>query len=953
MSFAERMDAVWQKVEGLRSDAAEWMERIRAEFDLAQEFVESTEERRKYAGLVEEALSGFESALSSGASLKDAVEQAEKALEPIGQELRKFTIHLCGHAHIDMNWLWPWQETVSTTRDTFSTVDRLMQSFPDLKFSQDQASTYVAMQQYCPDIFEMLRKRVAEGRWEVTASTWVEGEKNLASGEALCRQMLYTRRYFKENFGLPYDAVKIDWEPDMFGHSRMLPAILNRGGVRWYYFCRGGKEPKLFWWQAPDGSRVLAYQDNEHWYNGFIGPHITKMVLRLERETGGLKDHLYLFGLGDHGGGPTRRDLHRYVRMSRWPIYPTLKLSRVQDFFAAVEAAGLDLPVIEDELNFVFEGCYTSQSSVKRGNRVSENELVRAETAAVIAKALAGIPYPQDALNDAWRRTMLCQFHDILPGSGVHATYEYSSALYQEVAAVTESVITRALRQVAAKADTASIVGLPPEPDGEGSEFGDGLGAGAGDTSLPGGVTGYNAGAAGAQPFIVFNPLPWDRSELVVAKIWNTGWAHDRILVRDSEGNTVPGQVVGTGNFWGHDFISVAFPAKDVPATGYRIYGVERSFAPVPAEGVSVTAAPVIMHTPRTEKPIVTLENRHLRVQVESSAAAVVSIVDKATGVEFVPPGGRLGLLEYVHEAPNPMSAWTIGQLLTVDPIADSWALEVRQRGPHRASVVCRRKYRNSTFALEIGLAEDSRQVEFSLDVNWLEMGSPETGIPQLRVAFPVNVTNPRARYEVPFGSIERPVGPQEVPALKWADISGDCGGQKAGITLLNADKYGHRAEGNVLHLTLLRSSYLPDPLPEMGQHVIRWAVQPHLGDCSVSEATRAGWAFNAPFTVASTDAHRGDEPNTQGFIRCETGNVMLASVKKAEDSDALILRLYEMEGQAVRAAVRLSRVVPPSARAVETDILEQPLERSSATFQNGLLEVDVPAYGIVTVMVG
>ncbi|BCW97497.1 MAG: alpha-mannosidase [Armatimonadota bacterium] len=953
MSFAERMDAVWQKVGALRSGSEELMERIRAEFDLAQEFVESSEERRQYAGIVENALTGFESALTAGASLQEAVAQAEQALEPIGQELRKFTIHLCGHAHIDMNWLWPWQETVSTTRDTFSTVDRLMQSFPDLKFSQDQASTYVAMQEYCPEVFEMIRRRVAEGRWEVTASTWVEGEKNLASGEALCRQMLYTRRYFKEHFGLPYEAVKIDWEPDMFGHSRMLPAILNRGGVRWYYFCRGGKEPKLFWWQAPDGSRVLAYQDNENWYNGFIGPHITKMMLRLERETGGLKDHLYLFGLGDHGGGPTRRDLHRYVRMSRWPIYPTLKLSRVQDFFAAVEGAGLDLPVIEDELNFVFEGCYTSQSSVKRGNRVSENELVRAEAAAVIARALAGMAYPLDDLNTAWRKTMLCQFHDILPGSGVHATYEYSSALYQEVAAVTESVITRALRQVAAKADTASVVGLPPEPDGEGSEFGDGLGAGAGDASLPGGVTGYNAGAAGSQPFIVFNPLPWDRSELVVAKIWNTGWAHDRILVRDSEGHTVPGQVVGTGNFWGHDFISVAFPAKDVPATGYRIYGVERSAAPVKSEGAKVIAASDKMHTPVTQLPVVTLENRYLRVEVESSAAAVVSIVDKATGVEFVPPGERLGLLEYVQEAPNPMAAWVIGQLTRIEPLADSWVLEVKQRGPHRAAVVCRRKHRSSTFAVEIGLAEDSRQVEFTLDVNWLEMGSHETGIPQLRVSFPVNVSNPRARYEVPFGSIERPVGPQEVPALKWADISGENGGQQAGITLLNADKYGHRADGNVLRLTLLRSSYMPDPLPEMGQHIIRWAVQPHLGDCSISDATRAGWAYNAPFSVASTDAHTGEEPAAQGFIRCETDNVMLASVKKAEDSDALILRLYEMEGRAVRAAVRLSRVVPENAPAVETDILEQPLEKSTASYAGGLLEVDVPAYGVVTVKVG
>ncbi|MCC6485816.1 MAG: alpha-mannosidase [Armatimonadetes bacterium] len=952
MSFVTKLDSLWRHVAVTTRESEQLMLRLRSEIDVAHRFATHRKELLdQWEGLIGRALKDFSDTLKDGkGSLVEAVTAAEDRLDQIGRELKKYTIHCCGHAHIDMNWLWPWQETVSATRDSFTTVDRLMDLFPDFKFSQDQASVYVAMEQYSPEIFEMIKRRIAEGRWDLTASTWVEGEKNLSSGEALCRQMLYTRRYFKEKFGIPYDAVKIDWEPDMFGHSRMLPAILNRGGVTRYYFCRAGKEPKLFWWKAPDGSRVLAFMDDELWYNGSIGPEMTNLLFRFEADTG-LKDYMFMYGVGDHGGGPTRRDLLLFHQMQQWPIYPTLRLSKTSDFFDAVEAANPSLPVIDDELNTIFEGCYTSQSKVKRGNRRSESLLPKAEAIALIAGVTDSMPYPSEDLERGWRHTLLCQFHDILPGSGIHATYEYSEGLYQEVAAISESVITRGLRRLASRVDTASVAGAVPE-DAEHSEIGAGTGAGAGKGDITSGSTSYNIGAPGAQPFLVYNSMGWARSEIAVAQVWNVDWPHGPVKAIGPDGESVSAQVLDHNQYWGHAYTTVAFPVEDVPSVGYKVYALDRDVEPQPCEGVHVHARKEVLYCPACELGQVTLENQHLSVTLESKAGAICHLVDKATGIDFVPQGEFMGLLEVFNEAHNPMSAWNIGQIRRVEKLDEGWTLDVRHRGPHRGAVVCRRSYNDSTLSLEISLDNDSRQVRFDLTVNWLERGTPEKGVPFLRTALPVAVSNPQSTYEIPFGSIQRPAHGQEVPALKWADVSGSTASGPAGLTLVNESKYGHNADGSTLRLSLLRSSYAPDPLPEMGEHRISWAVQPHTGAFSVSEAMKAGWNFNDPLTVISTAVHSGDLPPARSFASVEPANVVMAALKKAEDSDGIVVRLFECEGHDTDASVSLDGLVRQGSSATEMDILEQPLEASAAQMDGTTLKVKVPAYGIATVRV-
>ena len=943
MDFAVSLDSTLKNISELETGKGTPAKRIRSEIEFAQKFSKLFPDKKaKWEKMILQAAELVRDKLSVKGPIEIAavVAEAEEIMSPIGKAAKEYTIHCCGHSHIDMDWMWTWQETISTSHDTYTTVNRLMDEFPEFRFCQSQASIYTAMEEYCPEVFENIRKRIKEGRWDPTASMWVEGDKNMASGEILCRHLLYTRRYFKEHLGLPYDAIKIDWECDTFGHAHTLPTILSRGGVTRYYHVRTGPKKWLFWWEAPDGSRILNFHD-KYSYNGRIHAGMADGLVDFIEETG-LKEWMYMYGVGDHGGGPTRRDLMQAREMGSWSIYPNLKMSTTDTFFSAVEKAKPDLPVYNQELNFEFDGCYTSQSNVKRANRVSENILPEVEAISVAAGALTGLPYPADDIQRAWRMAMFSQFHDILPGSGIHATYERAQGNFQEIKAIAGTIRTRALRKLAAVVDTSRASGVEPPKGTAGASIGDSFGAGVGDLTMPGAVSAYSMGGLDAEPVLVFNQLGFPRSEVVMAKIWDKEIPADRIAVCDDKGNVTAGQVIETGGFWGHKFVKVAFPAKDVPGIGYKVYTIQRTAVPVQAEGARKADHNV-------------MENEFLRVEVDPASGAIKHLIEKSSGYDYVPEGQLMGVLELCEEVPHGMSAWRIGQIKRLTRLDQDGCLKETQKGPHRCAVKTDRKVGDSRVSVEIGLDAGSWMVDFTVKTRWVERGTPETCIPMLRIAFPTRLADPKATYEIPFGSIQRPVDGREVPALKWADISGDrvSADGACGVTMVNADKYGHSADGNILRLTLIRSSYDPDPLPEMGDHNIRLAIMPHDGSCSVSDATRAGAGFNLPFNIANTDIHKGKLAPSKGFVEVLSKNVMLAAVKKAEDSKAVIVRLYEMEGKNTTAKVRISDIVKPGASAKEVDLLEQPLKASTAKMTGDTLTVKIPAHGIASVMIG
>ncbi|MBD3184147.1 hypothetical protein GF312_17820 [Candidatus Poribacteria bacterium] len=885
--------------------------------------------------------------------------KVEDILKPIGLVAKEYTIYCVAHAHIDMNWMWNWPETVSVINDTFSTMDRLMDEFPEFTFSQSQASTYQAAKDYLPELYEKIKERVKEGKWEIIASTWVEGDENLASGEILCRHLLYTKRFFKREFGMPIDAVKLIWQPDLFGHAYTVPGLLNKAGVKRYYFCRGGKNQRLFWWKGKDGSKVLAFDDAVLWYNGEIGfdragagsgfPDMTHLLFDYEKSTG-LKDYLFVYGVGDHGGGPTRRDLILAIDMDTWPIFPNVKLSTTEEYFDTIEPElPDDLPVIDDELNFVFPGCYTSQSNIKLANRFGENRLEEAEISAVLAWRLLDMPYPNDDLFIGWRNTMFNQFHDIIPGSGVKGTYDYAQGLFQETLARTGMVKTRALRFLASKIDTSGMNGVP-EGYTPGDKVGVGIGAGSGHESAMGRMSNLSGGAVSGEPFVVFNPNPWERNDVALVKVWDKDIPNNQVEVVSGSGEKFAAQVIDRGNYWGHRFMTIAFPVEQLPAMGYRIYSIARSYTPASHKpGVTAHGSNVI-------------ENEYLKVTVDQRSGSVSSLIDKRTGQDLVPEGKKLGMLQWLLEAPHGMTAWEIGQIIKQIDFDDGATIDMSHRGPYMATIRAHHKLNDSTFTMEISLKAGMPRVDFNLNVNWLERGHAGYGVPMLKVVFPVCIKAEEAKFEIPCGYISRPTDGAEVPSQKWVDLTGERidGQSEAGVTLLNDCKYGHNVSEDEIKLTLLRSSYDPDPLPELGQHQIRFAIIPHDGNWTPSDAARAGYEFNHQLEPVGTDVHEGDLPKEKEFISINPSNILLSGIKKAEDEDAIILRLYEMEGEPTETEIRIdptliqlkSPMGSSEPEVIETDILERPIADSSAELKDNILKVDIPAFGVATVKI-
>ena len=384
---------------------------------------------------------------------------------------------------------------------------------------------------------------------------------------------------------------------------------------------------------------------------------------------------------------------------------------------------------------------------------------------------------------------MFNQFHDILPGSGMHnAAYEYSQGLFQEIMAQTSMVKTHALRAIAARVNTAIACPCAESTVCEpGVHIGPGIGGGPGDAASDGAVSKRGAGAVCCDPFVIFNPNPWTRGETVVARVWNRDWETDKVVVKDDAFHTIPAQVLAKTPGWGYDFMDVAFPVSEIDGLGYRTFCVARAADPGKADG------------PVTANGKGRMENEFFIVEVEQASGAIVHLIDKRTGIDLVPAGERLGLLEYLLEVPHPMTGWCIGQVAKSVPFREGGTLECPQTGPYLATVKTLHKYQQSTFTITVALAAGTPRIDFTLEMDWLERGSAEIGVPSMKVAFPLAITDGVATYESPNGSVQRPTDPREfayttadlpymnawkldafcgeVPAQKWGDLNGHHAG--------------------------------------------------------------------------------------------------------------------------------------------------------------------------------
>ncbi|MCL2816702.1 MAG: hypothetical protein FWD23_19045, partial [Oscillospiraceae bacterium] len=308
-----------------------WTDRISAQIGYAARL--SSVNGGKFDELLDK-VSGFilDARNKDGAVTNETAQKAEEMLAPVAETAKKIKVHAVSHAHIDMDWMWGFAETVTITAETFRTMLDLMNEYPDFTFSQSQASTYKIIEEYSPEMLPEIKRRIKEGRWEVTASTWTETDKNMPNGESLSRHILYTKRYLSKLLDIKYDDMKLDFEPDTFGHNLSVPEILTRGGIKYYYHCRGYNKEYIYKWRARSGAEVLVYREPK-WYNADINYKcFTDLPLFCDEYNVGVS--LKVYGVGDHGGGPTRRDIEHIIDMQSWAVMPDIIFSTYHKFFA-------------------------------------------------------------------------------------------------------------------------------------------------------------------------------------------------------------------------------------------------------------------------------------------------------------------------------------------------------------------------------------------------------------------------------------------------------------------------------------------------------------------------------------------------------------------------------------------------------------------------------------------
>ncbi|MBN3035383.1 MAG: alpha-mannosidase [Bacteroidales bacterium] len=803
----------------------------------------------------------------------------------ISADLKKEHIWFTGNAHIDMAWLWKSEETVQVCYETFASAIGFADKYPEFVFCQSSAQTYWWMEQRFPQLFARIQEKIQSGQWELTGGMWVEPDLNIPSGEALARQLLYGKRYFIEKFGVD---IQIGFNPDSFGYCWTLPQLYRKAGIKSFITQKitwndTNKFPhKLFWWRAPDGSSILAVFPFTYVHNA--EPQRIAAEFLEHREASSTRDQLVLYGVGNHGGGPTQENIDRIHYMQQLDAFPAVSQSSTLDFVDTVLMKYGDLPEWNDELYLEYHrGTYTTQAQTKKNNRLSEIRLEEAEKLAVISD----IPYPWDELNEAWRLTMFNQFHDILPGSSINEVYVDAEVQYDNVRKLTARVMDRSLM------DIMQHISFPE----------------------------------GSFPLVVFNPLSFERSDPFTVKLPD-GFSGNMGLFA-LNGEEIPYEITG------NQMVVSDIP---IPSTGYRAFYLR--------EGRNRH----VDSTLRVGKWF--LENEHLRVEINPSNGNIRSMIYKPGNREIIAETGEGNVLMAFEDIPEHYDAWNIGytgKKWTIGKVAD---IRILEDNLSRVAIRVVRRDNRSEFIQDYILLKGMPRLDIATIADWHEEHV------LLKAAFDWAVDNDSATYEIPFGTICRPSvwrnsidsARFEVCGHKWIDLTDEDAA--FGVSLLNDCKYGFDVQRNRMRITLLRSPKSPNPEADMGKHSFTYSVYPHPGDWRSGETYRRAYELNYPLISrigprCSLSTEGSSNPPSMSLLQMDQPNILVSAVKKAEDNDGIIIRLYETHGHETDVSLRFAA---PVVEAMLTDLIERP-ERMLET-EGNLLKLHFSPHEIVTLKI-
>lgn len=874
-------------------------------------------------------IAGVDTYVSENGNItKELCLKTEENLKSMESAAKELEVLLIAHAHIDMNWMWGFNETVSLTVSTFETMLKLMDEYPQFKFSQSQASVYKIVEEYAPYLLPRIRQRIQEGRWEVTASTWVENDKNMSSAESMARHILYTKNYLSELLGIDKDSLNIDFEPDTFGHSENVPEILSQGGIKYYYHCRGHHEEHIYRWAAPSGEEVLVYREPV-WYNDELARYDSLGYVPSFCKEYGITTAMKFYGVGDHGGGPTRQEVEHWLEMQTWPLMPTIRFGTLREFFASLEAKRDQFALVDHELNYIFSGCYTTQSRIKRANKIGEDRLTETEN----IEALAGVLLPEyqspSSMKDAWTKILFNQFHDILPGSGVIGTYQHALGEFQRAMATSQVNITHAMKEISENIDTSKL----NVDNGADYSYGAGVGFGTGDES--GYLSGFVSNSYGNDRIMtVFNPTQYTRKECVKIVMWD--WAGDlkEIYAVDENEKEVPVQVIESGKaYWAHNYHTILMEVEVSP-TGYATYVIkerEKKQLDIKWEMFSTTGGNDPRNDEYNDAPI-TMENDKIKAVIDPVTMMLLSLTDKASGKELAGKGAG-GFRLITEHTVNEMTAWRVG------PYAKSVLLNEEKPVKLLSAVtgdVCQSlsyemEFDASRVQVEISLKNGSSVLEYDVKLDWHELGNNEKGIPQLSFQVPAAYTTNSYRCCVPGGIIDREPFAQDIPCNGYMSAISEG----TSLAVMTDCKYGFRGWDDSICLTLQRAPFDPDPTPDQGEHYIRIAVG---AVTDKEDLTEKFDRFVHPLYAISNSVHTGNLPLSDEFVSVD-GNARIDMIKAAEDGDGIIVRIYNLEKQ--ESCISLKAGEHEIKEAWFTDILEN--KKESIEVVDGRIRTELP----------
>lgn len=734
-------------------------------------------------------------------TVTEALEVLQKKIKEYGKH-SDVTVNCIGHTHIDMAWLWRLKHSREKGQRSFSTVNRLMDEYDEYKFLQTQPQLYAYIKEDAPEIYDMIKRRVSEGKWEPDGGMWLEADCNIPSGESLVRQLTYGINFMQREFGKKCEYL---WLPDVFGYSWSLPQILLQCGIKTFMTTKiswnqlNSIPNDLFYWKGIDGSRILTYfittpaknnSFNKRFttYNGLITPHsvIGSFVKFKNKDI--TNETLIAYGYGDGGGGVSREMLELRRVMDELPGLPNVKTSFASDFFdkmhEAADAKEDKVSEWDGELYLEYHrGTYTTQAANKRNNRKNEIKLFETEWLATLSSALGG-KYPSEAIDDCWEKLLCLQFHDIIPGSSIREVYADSDKTYAEIGDKLK------------KTEEETVKPFVTES---------------------------------ADYYTAFTACPFKGTHHIFVERQDDG------VFTTPDGAALPSQRCDGG-------YTVKLETKPFSVTGFCFKSGrgESKASPFSIEGESI------------ETPYYSIEF--------SENGSIKSIFDKENSREVLKGEGNK--FEIFEDKPVDHDAWDIDAFYTDKcETPEFLGRKITENGELMLTVRSEYKYNKSVITQDMVLYSSSRRIDFKTKVDWHEnhrLLKTAFGVDVRSTKATYDIQFGHAERPT-HSNTSWDYAKFEVVAHKWMDISDSS----YGVSLLNDCKYGHSAKGNVIKLTLLKSPKFPDYAADMGEHMFTYSLLPHTGNAVEGDTIEQANLLNIPPLVIKG---KSSEENKQLF---------------------------------------------------------------------------------------